>query len=212
MMVVSHGFSDLQEGWRTVRLKDVCDFKHGGTPSKANLAYWDGPIPWVSPKDMHGLMVSASADHISEEAVRNSSTRLVPEETLLIVVRSGILARTIPVALSTRPVAFNQDIRAVMPNRSIVDPWFLLWALKRLEPHILSHGVKKGATVHSMRSGFMEGLVLPVPSLPEQRRIVAILKEQMAAVDKARAATEALLKAAQALPAALLRRAFAGEL
>jgi type I restriction enzyme S subunit len=55
-------------------------------------------------------------------------------------------------------------------------------------------------------------LPIPLPPLSEQRRIAGILREQMAAVERARATAEAELEAIEALPAALLRRAFSGEL
>jgi len=76
---------------------------------------------------------------------------------------------------------------------------------------MLSFGIKKGATVHSVKSGFLESLPIPLPPLSEQKRIAEILNEQMAAVERARAAAETQLDAIDKLPAAFLRRAFHGQ-
>lgn len=204
----SVGRRRLVAAWQKVKLEDVCTFRHGGTPSKENAAFWNGDIPWVSPKDMHVDVLTDAADHISAEAVKNSATSIVPENTLLITIRSGILARRLPVAMTGRALAFNQDIKAILPKVEFIDPWFLISVLNSFGAEILTHGVKKGATVHSIKSGFLENLSFDLPPKDEQRRIAARLREQMAEVERARAAVQAQLDAAQCLPAALLRAVF----
>lgn len=199
----------LPEGWRWARLADLCRVSHGGTPSKANPDFWTGAVPWVSPKDMKAPVLYDTTDHISEDAILQSSTTTVSESTVLVVVRSGILAHSLPVAIAGSRVAFNQDIKAVSPHKTgTIDPLFLFWSLKAAENRVIFDGVKKGPTVHSIRSGFLEDLEIPLPPLVEQKRIVAILNEQMAAVERARAAAEAQLEAAEVLPAAYLRVVF----
>jgi type I restriction enzyme S subunit len=193
-------------------LGEVCEFLSGGTPSKARADYWQGDIAWVSPKDMHGPVISTASDRISEAAVAGSATRLVRPPAVLVVVRSGILARCLPVAECAAPVAFNQDIKALVPIRGLVEPAFLAAFLRFREPEILQYGVKKGATAHSMRSKYLENLAIALPPLPEQRRIAGILREQLAAVERARASLVEQTAAISALPGALLRRAFAGGL
>jgi type I restriction enzyme S subunit len=87
--------------WELVPLKHLCTFSGGGTPSKDNLSYWiGGDIPWVSPKDMKSFWISDSQDKVTEMAVRESSTNFVQAGSLLMVVRSGILQRTIPIAIN----------------------------------------------------------------------------------------------------------------
>lgn len=93
-------------------LRDLCVFKHGGTPSKATPNFWTGDIPWVSPKDMKQAVIDSATDYISAEAVAGSATSLVPSGSILAVVRSGILAHSFPIAQAAKPLAFNQDIKA----------------------------------------------------------------------------------------------------
>ncbi len=82
-----------------IRLDSVATFMGGGTPSKKQKEFWGGPIPWVSPKDMKVSEIESSINSITEEAIQNSSASWIPKESVLIVVRSGILSRTIPIAI-----------------------------------------------------------------------------------------------------------------
>ncbi|MBN3723940.1 restriction endonuclease subunit S [Burkholderia sp. Ac-20379] len=186
----------------TQQLRDLCAIRHGGTPSKANAAFWRGDIPWVSPKDMKSSLIQDATDHISAEAVENSATSLVPAKTILVVVRSGILAHTLPVAQTARPLAFNQDIKALTPDASKVDPDYVYWFLRARAAHTIQQGVKKGATVHSLRSGFLEGLPVPMRSDAKQREIVDLLSRADGIIK--------LRKDAQRVVADLLPATFAG--
>ena len=183
---------------KIVLLKELCQIRHGGTPSKANPAFWRGSIPWVSPKDMKASALADATDHISEQAVANSATSLVPEGSILVVARSGILVHSIPVAQAKRPLAFNQDIKALIPNADRIDPDYLFWFVRSQESELLARGVKKGATVHSLQSGVIENLRVPVPNLEQQRRIVDLLSRAEGIV---RLRREAQKKAAEIIPA-----------
>jgi len=202
---------ECREHWKLVALQDLCTFRHGGTPSKANADYWKGTIPWISPKDMGTDSVANAQDRITIDAVKNSSASLVPADTVLVVVRSGILARRFPVAVIEDHVTFNQDIKAILPDPEKLNSEFLRYVLKFLEGKVIDEGVKRGATVHSIRSGFIESLEIPLPSLPEQQRIAQALKTKLAAVEQARRASVARLEAVRTLPAAYLRELFESE-
>ena len=160
---------------RSALLKDLCDFRHGGTPSKSVAAFWSGDIPWVSPKDMKTATLCDASDRISEAALASSATSIAPVGSTLLVVRSGILAHTLPVALVTGPVAFNQDIKAVIPKSADVSSAYIYWFLRAKASEVVAQGVKKGATVHSVQSGFIEGLHVPMVASNEQKRIVDLL-------------------------------------
>ena len=187
--------------WTVVKLSDIATLSSGGTPSKANAAFWDGDIPWVSPKDMKFNRVMDAADKITRAAVSESAARIVGSNSVLAVVRSGILAHTFPVATLAREVSFNQDIKAITPKNGSLLPAFLFWMLKGQEAQILRIGVKKGATVHSLSNGFLESLRFPLPPLHEQRRIVGLLDR---AAEIRRRADTARTKARAIIPALFL--------
>jgi len=187
--------------WTVVQLSDVATLSSGGTPSKANAAFWGGDIPWVSPKDMKFNHVTDAEDKITRAAVSGSAARIVGSNSVLAVVRSGILAHTFPVATLAREVSFNQDIKAIIPKNGSLLPAFLFWMLKGQEALILRIGVKKGATVHSLSNGFLESLQFSLPPLDEQRRIVGLLDR---AAEIRRRADAARAKARAIIPALFL--------
>jgi len=183
---------------RNQPLRSLCAFKHGGTPSKSNAGFWGGDIPWVSPKDMKQAVIDSATDFISTEAVANSATSVVPPGSILVVVRSGILAHSLPVAQVAKPVAFNQDIKAIIPVSGEVVPDYLYWFLRSRSANVVMRGVKKGATVHSVQSGFIENLMVPMKPHAEQRRIVDLLSRAEGIV---RLRREAQQKVAELIPA-----------
>ena len=188
-------------GWPVVKLSDVATLSSGGTPSKATSAFWDGDIPWVSPKDMKSNHIVDAEDRITRAAVAESADRIVGSNSVLAVVRSGILAHTFPVATLAGEVSFNQDIKAITPKNGSLLPAFLFWMLKGQEAQILRIGVKKGATVHSLENGFLEALLFPLPPLDEQRRIAGLLDR---AAEIRRRANAARAKARAIIPALFL--------
>ncbi len=128
-----------EKGWEVKELHHVC--KHifgGGTPSKSKPEYYLGNIPWVTPKDMKSDIISDAIDHINEEAVINSSTKLVPENSVLMVIRSGILKHTLPVAINDKIVAMNQDMKAFVPNTDLTNAIFLKYFFHRVASFLLS--------------------------------------------------------------------------
>jgi type I restriction enzyme S subunit len=92
----------IPESWELVKLADVCTFQSGGTPSKQRADYWQGTIPWASPKDMKRPRLTDVSDHISQEALEVGS-KLAPTGSVFVVVRGMILAKDVPVALAEVP-------------------------------------------------------------------------------------------------------------
>src|SRR5262245_20635139 len=95
----------LPSEWSLSRLAQVAELASGGTPSKGRADYWEGSIPWVSPKDLKVHRLYDAEDHISEAGLEAGSRR-VPAGTLFVVVRGMILAKDLPVALAMVPMAF----------------------------------------------------------------------------------------------------------
>ena len=173
----------------------------------SNADFWKGEIPWFSPKDMKSFDLRFSQDHIGENAITQSATRLVKPGTILVVGRSGILAHTFPVGIVRQPSAFNQDIRAIVPSSSF-EPDFVALYLKAKQTLILKEGVKRGPTVHSLRADFLENIEIPVLSLDQQRQVANVLSCELAEVEKARNAAAAQLQEAAILKSQAIESVF----
>ncbi len=152
-------------GWEQTTLDDVCDKIYGGgTPSKAVPEYYIGDIPWVTPKDMKSEYIGNSLVHINKEAIDNSSAKLIPTEAVLMVIRSGILKHTLPVAINTRNVTVNQDMKAFIPNNNKTNPWYLLHFFKGVENYLL--GKVRAVTADNIEFRQIKELPFPAPQSP----------------------------------------------
>ena len=99
--------------WDNKTVDEIClNICGGGTPSKSKPEYFLGTIPWVTPKDMKSLEIKDTIDHITEIAIKDSSTNLIKSGAILMVIRSGILKHTLPVAINLIDVTINQDMKA----------------------------------------------------------------------------------------------------
>lgn len=162
-------------GWPNKLLKDVCErIYSGGTPSKSRVEYFQGNIPWVSPKDMKSIWIKDSIDHITPEAVENSSTNLIPTHSVLMVIRSGILKHTLPVAINCVPLAINQDMKAFVP-RPEINSEFLLYYFKSIEWDVLS-GVRS-VTADNIDFKEFQNRKIIVPPIEVQNKFSAFVEE-----------------------------------
>lgn len=172
----------LPAQWLRVPLGAAGEWRGGGTPSKSRPDFWEGSVPWVSPKDMKVLRISDAQDHISEAAIEGSSVRLIPTGSILMVVRGMILARAFPVALTTREVTINQDMKALLPLEGETAE-FLLLALRAFEPMILAAIERSSHGTCKLKTDVLESILIPIPPLAEQHRILAKVDTLMALVD-----------------------------
>ncbi len=180
---------DIPTGWAAVRLASLGGVVGGKTPSKSQPAYWTGGIPWVSPKDMKRLDIGGSQDEVSQSAV-DDGLFLIPARSVLVVVRSGILRHTVPVALTSVPCTVNQDIKALVCCPSVL-PEYVRLMIQGFETFILENLTKTGTTVESMKVQEFFSQPFLMPPLMEQYRIVARVDELMALLDRLEAAKEA---------------------
>jgi len=184
--------SAIPGGWKRHKLKYVARFVGGGTPDKSKPEFWDGDIPWVSPKDMKTDEIVDTEDHITAEGLRSSATNLVQPGAALIVVRSGILRHSIPVAINCVSVALNQDMRAILPDE-VLEVKYLAHLIVGFQTQLLKRWSKEGATVESLEYELVASTEVPVPPLSVQRRIVDFLARETSEIDALIAAKQKLL-------------------
>lgn len=159
--------------WETTSLEKLVDIQSGGTPSKANPAFWDGSIPWVSAKDMRRLFLEDTQDHISIAAV-DDGARLVPAGTLLMLTRGMTLLKDVPICVLRREMSFNQDVKGLLPNVD-VDGLFLAFSLLGNKQRLLEMVDIAGHGTGKLNSDELEAFELASPQPAEQQRIAACL-------------------------------------
>lgn len=169
-------------GWCHVPLGKLGVVYGGATPSKAKHEYWAGTIPWVSPKDMKRFYIDDAEDSVSENAVSETSLKIIPSGSLLMVVRGMILAHSFPVALTTCEVTINQDMKALLIPDEIKEYMLLyLRAMKHVFVGLVdrsSHGTCK------IISEKLWAASVTIPPKKEQDRIAAKVDELMALCDR----------------------------
>lgn len=173
----------------------IADSFSGGTPSTSNPEYWNGNIPWVSPKDFGNFDIDNSKDHLSELGLKAARLNLAAPGSVLIVVRSGILKHSIPVAINSRSLAVNQDVK-VYVTRSICEPRYLAWYLYVFQARLLPLVTKHSTTVQSINTREFDSLMIPTPPADRQANLVMVM-------DEARANWRAMLAAADKLLSSL---------
>jgi type I restriction enzyme S subunit len=180
--------------WPMMPLGEICSFVGGGTPSRTKPEYFGGNIPWATVKDFKSFRLTDTQEHITDKAVADSATNIVEPGTVLLVSRVGLGK----VAIADTRLAINQDIKGLSPDDTI-SPDFLFWFLLSQASRIESMGA--GATVKGVTLSDIKRIPIPVPPLPEQRRIVDLLSRAEGIV---RLRREAEKKAAELIPTLFL--------
>ena len=192
-----------EKGWITDTVDNLCkEIYGGGTPSKVHPEYYeDGDIPWVSSKDMKTDILIDSQIKINQMGVENSTARMVPVNSVIMVIRSGILKHTLPVAINAVPITVNQDLKVFIPSERILTR-FLAVQFKMHEKDILT-GVR-AVTADNIEFNSLKQRKLIVPSIELQQEYVLFLEQ----VDKSKVAVQKALDETQLLFDSLMQKYF----
>lgn len=178
----------------------------GSTPSKTVSAYYEGHIPFMTVKDMTSPRPQDTAWHITQEAVDNCSTHIIPANTLITATRVG-LGKTV---LMPFPVAINQDLKALVLNKNKVNTRFFEFILNAKTTEIISKS--RGTTVKGITLEDFKSIKFYLPTLPEQQKIVDEIEKAFHAADQVQKAVQNALEQAKQLKQSILKRAFEGKL
>jgi len=188
----------LPDGWELSTLGESCDVVLGQSPSSDTYNVKGVGLPFYQGKTEFGDL------YPTPEKWCSSPKKLAEKDDILISVRAPVG----PTNVADIECCIGRGLAAIRP-RNEADRDFVLLALKLYENELAQLG--SGSTFAAIKRDQLEGFEIPLPPLLKQQRIAAVLNEQMAAVEKARAAAQAQLGAARALPAAYLREVFEGE-
>ena len=164
----------VPDSWNLRKVLELCDILSGGTPRKSIAEYWSGDIPWVSGKDLKTPALDDTIDHITNEGVEAGS-RIAPDGAVLILVRGMGLAKDLPVAVINRPMAFNQDVKALV-SRGELDGRFLRSAIYVNKERLLGQIVPSAHGTMTLNLNDIETFKVACPNdSTEAQEIVAIL-------------------------------------
>lgn len=196
-----------EKGWEVKTIEQVClKIYGGGTPSKSHPEYYEGEIPWVTPKDMKSEYINDSRDHINQDGINKSSVKLIPENSVLMVIRSGILKHTLPVAINKRVVTINQDMKAFIPNAIFTNTVYLKSFFQAVSVYLLNK--VRAVTADNIEFKQIKELSFICPALSFQNQFA----ERVQAIEVQKTQAQASLEKAEDLFNSLLQRAFKGEL
>ena len=202
---------DVPEHWEVKPLGRLVRFAGGATPDKGKPEYWDGDIPWVSPKDMKRMRIDDVPNHVSREGLSSSALTLMPAQSVLIVVRGMILAHSFPVAITGAPVTINQDMKALTSGKRL-NAEFLLWLLTGIAGIFVSLADESAHGTRKLESEIVARVRVALPSTDEQISIVDFLDRETAKIDALVAKIETAIERLHEYRAALITEAVTGKI
>ena len=181
-----------------ISLSEVGSWNSGGTPSRANPAYFEGDIDWYSAGELNTLYLEGSVEKITQDALENSTAKLFPAGSMLVgmydtaAFKMGILKWS---------SASNQACACIEPNNSIDIVW-LYHVLQIMKPHFLEQ--RRGIRQKNLNLGMIKSFQIPYASKSEQNRFAAFVAE----VDKSKLAVKQSLEKLENLKKSLMQQYF----
>jgi len=194
----------LLKGWEIKKLGEVCEIMNGGTPDTTVPKFWDGENLWITPKDMgklEGIYVDDTFRKITDDGLKNSSAKNLPINSIILSSRAPIGH----LAINTKPISTNQGCKGLVPHKGVGTLYVYYFLSNSVD---LLNSLGTGATFKELSGSKLGSVEIPIPPLPEQLRIVAILDEAFAAIATAKANAEQNLKNAKELFESYLQGVF----
>ncbi len=157
---------------------DVCDTTSGGTPLKSHQEYYqNGTIPWVRSGEVSQGFITSTEIKITEIGLRNSSAKMLPVDSVLVAMYGATAGQ---VGLLKIVACSNQAVCSVLPNDKII-PDFLYNYLRSQTEYLLSLGA--GGAQPNISQSIIKNIIIPLPSIDDQRRVVAKLEAEQEIID-----------------------------
>lgn len=199
----------VPENWRWTIIGKITQVIGGGTPSSGVKEYYEkGNIPWISPVDLSGysdIYISHGNKNITELGLEKSSARLLPKDTVCL----SSCAPIGYVAIALNPLSTNQGFKSFLPSPAFLSR-YLYWYLKGNKE--LLENRASGTTFLELSGSKAASIEFPLPPLPEQQRIVDRIESLFAKLDEAKEKAQAVVDGFEDRKAAILHKAFTGEL
>ena len=161
----------MNNQWKKLKVEEFANVVGGGTPKTSIEEYWNGNIPWLTPKDLsgtHDRFISKGERFISKEGLENSSAKLLPENSVLLSSRAPVGY----VAIAKNPIATNQGFRSLIPFDDY-NSEFIYYLLLNNTAYLENHA--SGTTFRELSGSVLSKLEFNIPPLATQKRIADIL-------------------------------------
>lgn len=188
--------------WPRVPLSDIARTSSGGTPSRKNAAFYDGPHPWVKIGDLNDADVLSAETSITDAGLKASSAKLLEPGVLLIAMYGSIGKLGV---LRIR-AATNQAICAVRADEELVLTDYLFWFFLG-QRHALTERGRGGAQLN-ISQGDLKAWEVPLPPIETQREIVSSIEAHMEIARRAEQSLEEARANVVALRKSILHQAF----
>lgn len=196
----------LPSEWKLVRLGDIAQTTSGGTPRRDKPQYYNGSIPWVKSGELGDRVVYETCETLSEEGLASSNAKVFPKGTLCIALYGATVGKLGILGINA---ATNQAVCAVFPPEGL-DTRYLYRFFEGKRRELIKQG--KGGAQSNISQGIIRDTLLPIPPLPEQRRIVAEIEKQFTRLEAGVAALKRVQANLKRYRAAVLKAACEGKL
>ncbi len=197
---------DIPKNWKWVRLGEIGSWSSGATPLRSNPEYFGGNIPWLKTGDLTDGLVDDVPEYITEKALNETSVKLQPAGAVLIAMYGATIGK---LGILTRPMTTNQACCACIPHNGI-DRKFLFYFLMASRQKFIERG--EGGAQPNISKEKITAFLLPLPTLPEQERIVEKLEAIMTALQDLETAQQRAQSIKRELRKSLLQEAIQGKL
>ena len=178
-----------------VKLSDVADIIGGGTPDTKKQEFWNGDIPWITPKDLSGYnyrYISNGERNITEKGLENSSARIIPQGSILLTSRAPIGY----IAIAQNNLCTNQGFKSLILKENN-SPLFFYYLLKNNIKYIIN--MSSGSTFPEISGSQVKNLEFNIPDLPTQEKIARVLSSLDDKIELNNKINQNLVQQAQAI-------------
>ena len=197
---------EAPENWCWTRMQNIAQWGSGGTPSRKNPTFFQGNIPWIKTGELSDEYIYETEEHISVEALSNSSAKLFPVNTIIIAMYGATIGKTGILGIEATT---NQACACAIPS-SAIDYKYLFHYARSQKDDFIERG--KGGAQPNISQEIIKSIPIPLPPLPEQQRIVDRIESLFAKLDEAKEKAQDVVDGFEARKAAILHKAFTGEL
>jgi len=199
--------NNIPKNWIFTQIQEVCETKSGGTPSRKNLELYEGDVPWVKSGELSDSLISSCEETISELGLQKSNATIFPKGTILMAMYGATIGK---LGILNLDASTNQAICAFFNDKRILNSKYLFYFLKHNKENLIKSGF--GGAQNNISQEIIKKVVMPIPPLKEQERIVEKIEEFFSLIDLTNQPLEKIKIQLKQFKQSLLKYAFEGLL